>query len=168
MHPRALPFLLVSFIGIVLLAVACSGTAAAAGECLEPRDGEMVAVPCVVPGEPDSTATELPASTTLPEDVVTPAPSTGGLGVFVREGTCFTCHTIESVPQARGQIGPDLSHIGQKGEAYIRQSILEPNAVIAEKCPAGPCAAGLMPAIFEQILTGEQIDAVVAYLLSLK
>jgi len=86
----------------------------------------------------------------------------------LREGTCFICHTISSVPQARGQIGPDLSRIGQKGDQYVRQSITDPNAVIADKCPTGPCPADAMPQNFAQTLTTAQLDALVAYLVTLK
>ena len=51
---------------------------------------------------------------------------------------CSQCHTIGRV--AFGKVGPDLSDIGARAdEAYIRESIVDPPAVIAENCPGGPC-----------------------------
>ena len=88
--------------------------------------------------------------------------------MFLREGTCAICHTIQGVPQAVGQIGPDLSQIGQKGEEYIRQSIMEPNAVLAEDCPTGPCSPDVMPQNLPHVLTPGQVDALVEYLLTLQ
>ena len=150
---------------LVLLVASCTASAQPAGECVAPRDGQLVAVPCTAAGTPEPT----PPPTTVPSgDGGTIVPSTGGLEVFLREGTCFICHTISSVPQARGQIGPDLSKIGQKGEAHIRQSIMDPNAVMADPCPTGPCAADTMPQNFAQTLTPAQLDALVAYLVTLK
>jgi mono/diheme cytochrome c family protein len=46
----------------------------------------------------------------------------------------------------------------------IAQSIVEPNTVIAEVCPAGPCPAGVMPQNFAERLSEEQIDTLATYL----
>ena len=82
---------------------------------------------------------------------------------------CAGCHTIDSIPEARGQVGPDLSHVGGRADAaYIRESILTPNAVTATGCPDGPCPSGLMPPMFGIIMDPEQIDALVEYLAGLK
>ena len=68
-----------------------------------------------------------------------------GLSVFLSSG-CAACHTIDSVSQAAVAVGPNLSNIGGRADAaYIRESILDPNAVIAAACPAGPCPSGVMP-----------------------
>ena len=115
-------------------------------------------------GFPRSTPTA-----TTPVTVGTPPLPVSGDGAQVfLAGGCTACHTIDSLPQARGAIGPDLSRIGARGDAYVRESIIDPNAVIAEECPTGPCQPGLMPQLFGQRLSQEELDALVAYLLTLR
>lgn len=61
---------------------------------------------------------------------------------------------------------------GESAEQYIRTSIVNTNAHLAVGCninaPDEPCAANLMPQDWAQKLTPEQIDDLVAYLLTLK
>jgi hypothetical protein len=92
--------------------------------------------------------------------------------IFVKAG-CIGCHVIPGVAGAVGMLGPNLTNIGVDGatrveglssEEYIRQSLLEPNAVIAPECPTGPCLPNLMVQNLDEILTAEELDAVVAYL----
>ncbi|MEE9216536.1 MAG: hypothetical protein V3U32_03795 [Anaerolineales bacterium] len=79
---------------------------------------------------------------------------------------CSACHTIGKV--AFGKVGPDLSDIGVRADAAnIRESILDPLAVIVETCPSGPCDPDEMPLIYAQTLTEEEIDALVWYLIGL-
>jgi mono/diheme cytochrome c family protein len=86
-----------------------------------------------------------------------------GATLFQTRG-CVSCHTLESAGAA-GDEGPNLTGIASRhDDAYIRQSIVEPNAVIAPQCPEGACQAGIMPQ-FGSILSPDQIDALVAYLL---
>ena len=152
------------FVGFLALVAACGG-AEPEGECLIAEGGELVAAPCDVP------------EGVTPEPTPTPAiagnggANGGGLSgeqVFLRQGTCFSCHAIDSLPGAAGQIGPDLSHIGAKGAEYIREAILDPNAVIAPNCPNGLCPANVMPQAFGTLLTDAQIDALVDYLSGLQ
>lgn len=91
----------------------------------------------------------------------------------IDEGGCAACHTIPNVPNAIGQVGPDLSKIGVEGatriegygaEAYIRESLLEPNAFIAPECPFGPCTPGTMPSLQ---LDEAEIETIVNYLATL-
>ncbi len=74
------------------------------------------------------------------------------------------------------KVGPDLSAIGAiaggrvpdiSAEEYLRQSILDPNAFIVEDCPNGPCIANIMPRDYTTRLSQEQVDSMVAYLLTL-
>jgi hypothetical protein len=51
-------------------------------------------------------------------------------------------------------------------EAYIRQSILEPNAYLAPECPNTSCLPGIMPQNFHTRLTAEQLDTLVGFLLA--
>jgi mono/diheme cytochrome c family protein len=85
-----------------------------------------------------------------------------GQTLFTTRG-CSACHSLASVGAA-GDEGPDLSDIGARHDnAYIRQSIVEPNAVIADACPEGPCQPDVMPA-YGTMLNAEQVDALVAFL----
>lgn len=91
----------------------------------------------------------------------------------INKGGCTACHTIPDIPNAVGQVGPDLSNVasnaatrreGYTAEEYIRESIREPNAFIAPDCPTGPCIAGTMPQVQ---LTDEEFEAIVGYLSTL-
>ena len=88
---------------------------------------------------------------------------------------CQQCHTIEGVPGADGRLGPELTHIGISAVArksgmsaaeYLRESLVNPEAYV----PPGVERAtrGLMTPSITEGLTIEQIDALVAFLLTLK
>ncbi|HEX7298950.1 MAG TPA: cytochrome c oxidase subunit II [Solirubrobacteraceae bacterium] len=72
---------------------------------------------------------------------------------------CATCHTLADAG-ATGQTGPNLDQ-GLKGkdEAFIKQSILQPSAVITKGYQDG-----IMPSNFGDTLSPEQVDALVKYL----
>lgn len=86
---------------------------------------------------------------------------------------CNTCHQIEGL--AAGLIGPDLTHIatdagtripGTSAEQYIRESITNPEEFI----PTGVerATAGLMTEAITSGLTDDQVDALVAFLMTLE
>ena len=90
-------------------------------------------------------------------------------GKYVFDSFCGRCHS-----RLEGEIivGPSLNGIasqagdridGLDAEEYIRQSILEPDAYIVDGY-----AEGLMPSTLAEELEPDQLDAVVAYLLTLK
>ncbi len=92
--------------------------------------------------------------------------------VLTGEGapSCVTCHGIE--PGEETGVGPNLSDIGsraattvdgQSAEEYLRTSITDPDAYLA-----GGYQEGIMYRQYEQALTEQQIDDLVAYLLTLK
>ncbi len=163
------------FWGIVLLGIvmfaACGGKAAE-GDCLAAEGGELVPVPC---GEVDGvppTPTPTPSGQDTPG--VTPPvspPPPEGQALFLRGAApvaCAVCHAIDGVAGAAGQIGPNLTNIGARGESHIRESIVAPNAVIAEICPTGPCAPNVMIQTYGTTLSEEELDALVAFLLTLR
>ena len=77
---------------------------------------------------------------------------------------CSGCHTLGILGSAT--FGPDLTSIALTATASaIRASIIDPNAVIAENCPNGPCVANLMPA-FGEFLDDREIEALVTFLLA--
>jgi len=103
-----------------------------------------------------------------------PPPATGGGGgggsaagatIFKTTGTCGACHTFAPAGTS-GKVGPDLDHLkaaaakaGQPLEAYIKQSIENPDAYItpgyAKGVMSGSCCKQLSP---------DQVDQLVQYL----
>lgn len=85
---------------------------------------------------------------------------------------CIGCHTVDSVPTARGKIGPNLSHIGSR--ETIAAGILDNNPESMAKWLQDPPAVkpnfGTKPgwSMPNLNLTDEQVDQLVAFLESLK
>src|SRR4051812_12327530 len=84
-----------------------------------------------------------------------------GKAIFTGDGGCGACHTLADAG-ATGNVGPNLNkvHIAQKGAAFIKQSIENPNAEIAAGFPKG-----VMPPDFKTRLGPQKVDALVKYLL---
>lgn len=79
---------------------------------------------------------------------------------------CGACHIIG---KEQGALGPDLSKIGaSKNEAYLRQAILDPDAVIAKNCPGAPCAPGMMPKDFADKMTASEMEMLVKFMVKSK
>jgi nitric oxide reductase subunit C len=117
-----------------------------------------------------------------------PATTTGGnaangqalfsQSVLAGNAGCTTCHSLEP---AKALVGPSMAGIGaraaatvpgQSAEEYLRQSIVDTNAFLANGCnasdPEAQCAAGIMPQDWPQKLSAQEIEDLVAYLLTLK
>jgi nitric oxide reductase subunit C len=82
---------------------------------------------------------------------------------------CITCH---SLTEGEVIVGPSMAGIGsragstvagQSAEDYLRESILNPDAHLVDEFPAGT-----MPQVWGDVLSNEQVDQLVAYLLTLK
>jgi mono/diheme cytochrome c family protein len=90
-----------------------------------------------------------------------PPPVPGGPGgqVFATNG-CGSCHTLENFPNASGTTGPDLSKVlpGQSTQE-IEQSIVDPNAKIAQGYPAN-----VMPDNFKDQIAPDDLKALVQFL----
>ncbi len=96
------------------------------------------------------------APTPTPLDCATPAEC--GELLFQNQG-CIGCHTVNG---AGGAVGPELTNLyADKGEDYVRKSILNPNADIAEGF-----LPNLMPPTFGQTLSEEDLTSIIAYLAS--
>ncbi len=154
--PRSL-LLIPAVIALLSVMAACGGAAAAPAtpECYLAQEGRVVGAfgadcepPEGVDVEPTPTFTPIP----------TGGGATDGRALIITYG-CATCHTLESIPQAQGKDGPELTDIGSLGADFIRQSIVDPSAVITEGYPDG-----LMPQDFAQQMTAEELDAVVEFL----
>lgn len=123
---------------------------------------------------PTPQPTLTPAVTVTPASTPTPRPVQGDdVADLVLNAGCGSCHKIGSLGEAH-KVGPELTHIaavaservpGLSAAAYLRQSIVEPNAYIVPECPNGPCLANIMPRDYGERLTDEQIEAIVNYLL---
>ncbi|HEU4449058.1 MAG TPA: cytochrome c oxidase subunit II [Gaiellaceae bacterium] len=73
---------------------------------------------------------------------------------------CASCHTLAEAG-TQGAVGPDLDEaLAGADEAFVRESILEPDATIAEGYQPG-----VMPQNYGELFTDEQIDGLVQYLL---
>ena len=99
------------------------------------------------------------------------APSPGGGGgtagavIFTKNG-CGACHTFKPIPGATGKVGPDLDNLsvsakaaGQSLVPFIKQSIVDPNAVIAKGYQPG-----VMPGTFGTTIPPKQLNLLVAYI----
>jgi cytochrome c oxidase subunit 2 len=87
-----------------------------------------------------------------------------GEAVFTQNG-CGSCHTLKAA-NATGTTGPDLGELPQAArragkplEAFVRESIVDPDAYVAPGFPEG-----VMPKTFAN-LPDEQRDALVQYLI---
>ncbi len=96
--------------------------------------------------------------------------------------SCFTCHStspnvvlagpsMAGLVERAGQVVQSADYTGSatSAEGYIRESIVDPGAHIAD----GPDffasdGRSMMPADFDQSLTDDQLDQLVAYLMSLR
>ncbi len=88
---------------------------------------------------------------------------------------CFHCHMIDGIPEASGRIGPDHTHLaswaagrmsGISAEDYIRESIVNPTAFVAQDVERS--VPGLMTEAITEKLTDEQVNALVAFLMTLE
>ncbi len=96
-------------------------------------------------GDPNATPTPVPGDT----------PEERGKNLFTGMG-CVGCHTVNG---QGGAVGPELTHVYAKGEDYVRQSILEPNAVVVEGFQPN-----IMPQTFGQRMGDPEISDIIAYL----
>lgn len=108
------------------------------------------------PAETETGQTETtPPSTTAEEEAPAGDPA-AGKALFASNG-CSGCHTFEAAGST-GAVGPNLDEALQgKDAAFVHQSIVEPNAEVAEGYNAG-----VMPS-FQQ-LSEDQVNDLVAFL----
>lgn len=82
---------------------------------------------------------------------------------------CITCHSLDAGVVI---VGPSMDGIGSRAgstisgmsaEDYLEESIVDPDAYLVSGFPAGT-----MPQVWQDELTGDQIDQLVAYMLNVK
>jgi cytochrome c551/c552 len=121
-------------------------------------------------GAHETTPTET-TETSPPPPAEPPPPTTTGGGepsgspqagraVFLAEG-CGNCHAFPPAGTS-GTVGPNLGEaLAGKDAAFIRESIVDPNAEIASGY-----SAGVMPETYEDQLSPKQLNDLVAFLAS--
>jgi mono/diheme cytochrome c family protein len=101
-------------------------------------------------------------------------PVVRGQAVYLANG-CGGCHALGSI--SAGIVGPALNTIGTdagtrvpdlSAEEYILTSILDPQAFIASECPSGPCPENVMPKNFNELISEEQLNDLVTFLMAQK
>jgi cytochrome c oxidase subunit II len=95
-----------------------------------------------------------------------------GLSVF-NANSCSSCHTLTAAG-ATGKVGPDLDKLVAWAKqakaaplsAFIRQSIINPNAYIqpGNVCGGHACPSSTMPQNFGQTLSTPELNALVQFL----
>lgn len=133
--------------------------------------------PTATPTSEPATATLEPTVEATEETAAAGAPSgdaANGEVLFntFYEQTNFACATCHYVDQETQLIGPGLLNISVRGETrvegesaleYIHNSIVNPSAYVVEGYPDG-----LMPQVYAEIFTEEEISDIIAYLFTLK
>jgi cytochrome c oxidase subunit 2 len=111
-----------------------------------------------------STTTSTTTTSTNSTATISSSPSPAGLAVFNSNG-CASCHTL-SAANATGKVGPDLDKLvayarqaKQPLTPFVHESIANPDAYIQPGYPKG-----VMPTNFGQLLTKEQLDHLVTFL----
>lgn len=111
------------------------------------------------------------ASTTVPAATAAAAAAPEAIGAdLVKSYGCVSCHAVDSSrlvgPGWGGLFGSTVTLADgatvTADEAYLRESILDPNAQVVDGFPAG-----VMPP-YQGVMSQDEVDAVVAYILSLE
>lgn len=131
----------------MVVSSACSSTASTPGPVSEQAEPSSAAVAEAV--------SEESATTGNTED---------GKVLFVSKA-CAGCHTVEGFPEAQGKVGPELSR--WESDSLIAGILPSSDENLREwlKDPPALKSGTLMP---NQNLTGSEIDALIAFLRTLK
>ncbi len=99
------------------------------------------------------------ASSTLPAGASADQVSAAGKKVFTGSAGCGACHTLADAGTT-GTIGPSLDKfLKRKSAAFIRTSIVDPNAYIEKGF-----GANIMPGNFSKSLSKDEVNSLVRYL----
>jgi cytochrome c553 len=149
------PFILVT----VILTIAMLGAVEVFAK--EEHHGEAAAEPtettptATTPTETEPAPGPPPPTTTAEEPSGSPE---AGKTVFASAG-CGGCHAF-SAADSSGATGPNLDEsLDGKNAEYVRRAIVEPDADVAEGY-----SPGVMPKTYEEQLSPEQLDDLVAFL----
>ncbi|HEX2129086.1 MAG TPA: cytochrome c [Solirubrobacterales bacterium] len=127
----------------------------AAGHLPSPEEALLEQGEAVQEPESEEAATVEGEQTTTPTEETA---STEGAQLFADQG-CAGCHTLTAA-DATGSTGPNLDEtLEGKDPAYIEQAIVVPNETLADDFPPD-----IMPQNYEDLLSPEELDALVQYL----
>ena len=115
------------------------------------------------PATPTTTAAA--PTTTASATTAAKPPTVDAKAIFISSG-CGACHTFKPAG-TNAKVGPDLDtapeadakKAGMALDAFVKQSIVDPNAYIAPGFPKG-----IMPATFGKTLSAAQLAALVTYI----
>ena len=147
LRPRSL-LMLIFFLSYLLVVVsACSSEISTPAPTLEPEKSSPTGVVEETPKE------------ALPADSIE-----NGRPLFISKA-CSGCHTVQGIPEAQGKVGPELTH--QVGNSLIADTLPNTDENLRKwlKDPSAVKPGTIMP---NQNLTGSEIDALIAFLRTLK
>jgi cytochrome c2 len=106
------------------------------------------------------------AAPAAPATAAAPSPAGASGQELVQQWGCIACHKLDGPEQL---LGPSLWDIGARKDAnYIRESILEPDAMVVEGFPPALMKGTLDGQGFYQKLSLQDLNTIVNYLTSLK
>ena len=117
---------------------------------------------------PSTTAAASGTTTaTAPATTAAAAPSAAGKAIFIAAG-CGACHTFKAAGTS-AKVGPDLDTAPAKDaktagmalDAFVKQSITDPNAFVSPGFPKG-----VMPTNFGSTLSATKLAALVSFITS--
>lgn len=112
--------------------------------------------------ESDEEPAEEASATAQEEGGEAPDPSSGE--TLYTKYLCNTCHSIDSPTE---MVGPSLYDVGSRmSRTEIRESIMEPDAIVREGFPAGTMRATLEGVGFYENVTEQELQALVDFLAS--
>jgi mono/diheme cytochrome c family protein len=151
------PFILVTLIFTIAMLGAVE-VFAKEEEHGEAAPGETTPEPAPPPASPTPQPQQPPPPTTTAEE---PSGSPdAGREVFAAQG-CGSCHAFEAAGTS-GTTGPNLDEsLSGKDRDYVSRAIVDPDADIAQGF-----GAGVMPKTYEEQLSPQQLDDLVAFLTS--
>lgn len=165
-------------LGLILL-ISAAALAACGGSAAEPA--APVAEAQAAPADTAVPPTEVPPTEVPPTD--TPEPQLtaeergreifyngGSYELYKPESACASCHSLDGTVSGEDDAGPSLLGVaaragervpGLSAADYLRQSIMSPSAFVA------PTYQSRMTKLASKLLTEEELDDVVAFLLIL-
>ena len=176
MKRASFPFLFLAlWLALALVAAACGGGDGATARPAPVPTPTSTAAPAEPQPVPTPTSTPVVAQPT-PTSTSTPVPAqptptpTGPPEIYnsAQPIGCSVCHSLDGTtglgPTWQGVATAAATRVsGKSAEEYLRESILDTGAFVVEGFPDG-----LMPQTFADTLTPDQIDDLVAFLLTLK
>jgi cytochrome c2 len=169
---------------VPLIVTAADGSPVPTSVAIQPTATRTL-VPTEAPTQPPAaTATRRSFATATPNVTAIPGNAQNGEALFTNGTgdaaipTCVTCHNV--VDDGTIKLGPLMAGIGTRAETrvsgedaytYLHQSIVEPNAYLVpneDNKVYSAAGTSIMFQDYGKLLTPEQIDDLVAYLLSLK